>query len=149
MSTYEGRKVYHDAKGYACVWLEGKNRKVHVLEWEKANGPKPKGFEIHHRDEDKGNWELSNLELMTNSDHQKTHAGWVRQEGKWVAKPCTECGEVLPLHEFYQRKGLTPSARCKPCHCSATKRWAEENPEKRRAIGLSYYYRRKEVESHV
>jgi len=140
--TYDGHNVYFDAKGYACIWLGGKNRKVHVLEWEKHNGEKPTGHEIHHKDQNKGNWSISNLELLTNSDHQRIHAGWIRDGGEWVAKPCTACCQVLPFDLFYPRKGFTPSARCKPCHVAATRQWALANPEKRRAIALSYYHRR-------
>lgn len=140
---YDGRKVFHEAKGYACVWVEGKTRKVHVLEWERHHGPKPVGFEIHHVDENKGNWEISNLVLMTNSDHQRVHAGWVKDGDKWVAKPCTACGAVLPLSDFYPRKGYTPSAKCKPCHSVSARQWVADNREKRRKSSLDYYYRRK------
>lgn len=140
--SYEGQKVFFDAKGYACVWRGGKNKKVHVLEWEKHNGPKPIGYEIHHEDEDKGNWDIANLVLLTNSDHQRIHAGWVREAGEWTKKPCTKCGELLPLDAFYPRKGLSPSAKCKPCHNADARLWVENNREKRRKIALDYYYRR-------
>ena len=69
MLTYDGFNVYFDAKGYACIWLDGKNRKVHVLEWEKHNGPKPAGHDIHHKDHDKQNNDISNLELHSIPEH--------------------------------------------------------------------------------
>ena len=144
-----GRSVWFDAKGYATVWHEGKSKKVHVLVWEAANGPKPPKTEIHHRDEDKGNWALSNLELLTNTEHQRLHAGWVRDGDEWVAKPCTACHAVLPLSSFYERKGYTPSARCKPCHCKATDEWGRRNLEKRRARALAYYYRSGKARRHA
>lgn len=140
---FEGRAIYHDRKRYACIWLNGRDVKLHILVWERANGPKPAGHEIHHRDHDKSNFDLSNLELLTCSDHQRLHAGWVRgEDGQWAAKPCTACLEILPLTEFYPRKGYTPSARCKACHCAATKAWGEKNPEKRREISRSWWERR-------
>lgn len=140
---YDGHKVYYDSKGYAVIWLDGRDQKVHVLEWERHNGPKPSGHEIHHRDRNKSNFELSNLELLTHSDHQKVHAGWIRDGMEWTAKPCTTCGKVLPLADFYPRKGYTPSANCRECHCLKTLAWGQANRDKRRAIGLAYYYRKK------
>ena len=140
---YDGRRVYFDQKGYALVWVDGRDRKVHVLEWEKHNGPKPDGHEIHHRDENKTNWSIDNLELLTNQDHQRLHAGWVKESGEWAKKPCTACGALLPLADFYPRKGYTPTARCRPCHDAATKVWAKRNPERRRAINLAHYHRSK------
>lgn len=137
---YEGRKVFYDAKGYACVWTGGKSRKVHVLVWEAANGPKPPGHEIHHRDENKSNWQLDNLQLLTHIEHQRLHAGWVKAGDEWIAKPCTTCGVVKPLSKFYPR-ARTPSAKCKPCHNASSVVWAANNREKRRAISLAYYYR--------
>ena len=137
--TYDGRKVWFDRKGYATVWVDGKSKKVHVLEWEKHNGPKPEGHDIHHRDENKANWSIENLELLTTQDHQRVHAGWIKVNGEWAKKPCTSCGEVLPLGEFYPRKGYTPSARCKRCHCQATKDWQQRNPERRKEIALKSY----------
>lgn len=57
-------------------WNDG-GRYVHKLEhikiWEDANGPKPYGFDIHHRDEDKGNNSISNLQLMPAGDHRRLH----------------------------------------------------------------------------
>ena len=71
-NNYNGFAIYYDKKGYATIWIHGKNKKVHVLEWEKHNGKKQEGFEIHHTDENKANWHINNLELLSNSDHQKT-----------------------------------------------------------------------------
>ena len=45
----------------------------HVKKWEDANGPIPKGFEIHHKDRDKANNQLSNLCIMSKADHLSLH----------------------------------------------------------------------------
>jgi len=112
---YENRKVYFDKKGYALIWVGGRDKKVHILEWEKYNGKKPQGFQVHHKDNNKSNWNIDNLELLTQSDHFRLHSGWVRKNGEWIAKPCKDCGYTLPLKDFYQRKGLTPNQRCINC----------------------------------
>lgn len=140
---FEGFPVYQDKKGYKIIWLDGRDIKIHVFIWERKNGPKPKGHEIHHRDYDKGNYSLDNLELLTISDHQRIHAGWLKTDGKWTHKLCTGCARTLSLDKFYTRKGYTPSAKCKPCHCQQTKVWAIKNPEKRRKISLDHYHRQK------
>ena len=131
---YEGTKVWTDKKGYPTVWRNGKSKKVHVLEWEKRYGVKPSGYEIHHKDEDKSNWDIKNLELLTNSEHQRIHAGWIRVKGIWIAKPCSRCGEIKNLDCFYDRKGYSPTALCKKCVGIVTTEWAKRNPEKRRFI---------------
>lgn len=109
LDLFSDDKVWADAKGYACVWINGKSKKCHVLTWESANGKKPNGYDIHHIDENKFNYSLENLELLSHSDHQKVHAGWTKEGGGWAKKPCTKCGLVLSLDCFYPRKNLTPT----------------------------------------
>lgn len=145
LNLYAGKKVFHDRKGYAIVWVNGRNRKVHVLEWEKLHGPKPPGYQIHHIDGNKANWDISNLLLVTQSDHFRIHAGWVMKEGTWTAKPCKDCKQILPLDSFYQRKGLTPSQRCIECSLLYFKQ--RETPEykaKRKVYMKGYYQNNKE-----
>ena len=113
--NYKGDKIFYDKKGYPCVWKDNKTQKVHVLVWEEKFGKKPKGCDIHHKDFDKSNYYLNNLELLSLSDHRKVHANWVRYKGIWVAKPCKDCNQVLPLNAFYQRKGYTPTHYCIEC----------------------------------
>lgn len=138
---YESFPIWYDAKGYACIHLAGKDIKLHRYIWEKAYGPIPKGYQLHHIDGNKRNYHIENLMLVTQSDHFKYHANWVKDDGVWVAKPCKDCGKVLPLKEFYPRKGLTPSNICKKCSLIM---WKEigKNPEykKHRKIYMKNYY---------
>lgn len=113
---YEGFAVFHDNKGYPCICIDNKTIRLHVFIWERVYGEKPEGYEIHHIDFDKKNFRIENLELLSISDHCKIHAGWIRQDNQWIAKPCNRCGRVLSFESFYPRKGYTPSALCKPCH---------------------------------
>lgn len=117
MFSGEKRKIYYDKKGYALISLDGKDVKLHVYVWEQANGKKPKGKSIHHIDHNKANFDLSNLMLVTEEEHKRIHAGWVKKGGEWYAKLCNFCKETKELGEFYARKTAnTPSARCKKCH---------------------------------
>lgn len=62
--------------------IDGKRKRLHVYMWEKYNGEIPKGHQIHHVDHDKSNNEISNLKLMTNSEHQRLHALSMSEETK-------------------------------------------------------------------
>ncbi len=114
--TYNGFGIWYDAKGYPIIWIDGKSINLHVYIWECRHSNKPKGFVIHHKDLDKGNYAEDNLELLSKSDHHRVHAGWLRENGKWVKKPCSRCRKILPLDRFYPRKGYAPSALCRSCH---------------------------------
>lgn len=133
-NTFEGFGIWYDQKGYPSIWVGAKGIRLHIYIWEREYGPKPKGHDIHHKDFDKGNYSLKNLILLKHSDHMKVHAGWIKTNGEWSHKPCTKCGKVLPLDQFYVRRGYTPSSMCKKCHCETTKVWADSHPEKRRQI---------------
>ena len=98
---YEKKTIYFDKKGYPIVWVNSKNKKIHLLEWEKYNGKKPIGYDIHHKDNNKKNWAIHNLQLETKSDHQKIHAGWLRDEKGWIKKPCKDCKQLLTLLDLY------------------------------------------------
>jgi hypothetical protein len=143
--TYDGFGIWYDRKGYATIWINRKCIKLHIYIWEKEHGEKPKGHDVHHKDFNKGNYNLDNLELLTKSDHLKLHAGWVREDGKWILKPCKDCKTLLPLNEFYQRKGLTPSNHCKRC---SSKLFQERNTEDykraRKTYMKNYYAENKE-----
>lgn len=58
-----------DVGGYKVVTLSINQKmkifKVHVLVWEAFNGKKPNGMQVNHKDEDKTNNRLENLELVT------------------------------------------------------------------------------------
>lgn len=143
---YNEHKIYYDKKGYALIWINGQDKKIHILEWEKYNGKKPKGLQIHHKDFNKKNWDIKNLELVTQSDHFKIHAGWIKENGKWLKKPCKDCKNKLPLDNFYQRKGLTPSQRCISCSKNYFRNISKspQFKKKRRIYMKEYYQNNKE-----
>ena len=145
--VFEGFGIWFDKKGYACICLGGKDIKLHRYIWEKQNGVISKGFQLHHKDYNKSNWRLDNLELVTQSDHLKIHAGWKRENGKWIAKSCKNCKKYLSLDKFYPRKGLTPSSLCKSCSSEYfKKRNTEEYKAKRKIYMKKYYLKIKEKE---
>ena len=71
-----GRKLAQcdNGKGYGRVKIRGKQIMAHRIIWQAFNGPIPKGLEINHKDSNKKNNALSNLELVTKSQNAKH--GW-------------------------------------------------------------------------
>ena len=56
---------------------------MHRYVWERHNGPIGAGLHVHHVDGDKSNNDISNLELLTASDHSIHHGdtnSWVGSE---------------------------------------------------------------------
>lgn len=151
MQLFEGHKVYFNNKGYPLIWIDGKDKAIHILVWEREYGEKPKKYEIHHKDLDKTNFSLGNLELLSSSDHHKVHAGWIKTNEEWSHKPCNGCNKILPLSDFYERK-TTPSALCKSCHIIDTNNRmlsSIENKEKTKIYKRNYYMRSKLKESKI
>ena len=71
-TIYNGYKVYMNGN-YPAIYLDGKNHHLHRYVWEQANGPIPKNMVIHHKDFNRGNWSLDNLEMLTRAEHIKCH----------------------------------------------------------------------------
>lgn len=69
---YNGIKFCRDEKtGY---YLNSTLRiRMHRYVWLCEKGEIPKGYDVHHKDHDRGNNDISNLELLTKSKHRKTH----------------------------------------------------------------------------
>ena len=79
----KARKYSVGKDGYHRVILsrDGKNTTyyVHRLVWEQFNGEIPVGMTVNHKDMDKGNNALDNLELMTqveNLEHARRNKKW-------------------------------------------------------------------------
>jgi hypothetical protein len=89
----------------------------HVIVWEKHNGKIPAGFQIHHRDFNKTNNNISNLQLVTPLEHKRLHEGCILSNGDWF-KPCKECGEYKKCdnQNWYFSRGWINGRLCKPCY---------------------------------
>lgn len=78
---FNGIKYTKDKKsGY---YLNSTNRKrLHRSVWEYYNGKIPKGYEIHHKDRNKDNNDISNLIMLTVEEHKKEHKKLLTVEQK-------------------------------------------------------------------
>ena len=127
------------AKGYrrVTVWIGGRRRQKmeHVLVWERVNGPIPKGYELHHKNDNKLDNRVENLELVDDLTHKRIHSGCEMRDGEWW-KPCCKCKEMQPVSTcYYTRKdGISPW--CKRC-CI---RNAVENKRRRRSASHTSNY---------
>src|SRR6185295_7692407 len=68
-----GKKFYQDKKtGY---WISTACPKIraHVWVWKYCNGQIEKGLHVHHKDGDKSNNDISNLEAITVKEHAAKH----------------------------------------------------------------------------
>lgn len=111
-----GKYYVHAAKGFE-----------HVVVWTKANGPVPKGFVVHHKDENHRNNSLDNLDCISRQHHLRIHAGWELRDGEWF-KPCSKCKVKKPLSEFYpNRTAGTYQGPCKDC---TPERWKKTKEPK-------------------
>lgn len=88
VTFYRGRKFvrypqskYPSAHYFRPSRNDGDRRALHQVVWEDANGPVPDGFELHHRDKNKVNNALENLQLVP-----RGHAGVLHPENIAAAR---------------------------------------------------------------
>lgn len=108
--TYRGHNIIN-AGGYPAIYLNGKVVRIHILQMEhKLGRPLKKGEVVHHLDENKQNYQLSNLICFaSHADHAGFHKGckiYFDDEGiahsvrknimhKTTYKICPICGGLM------------------------------------------------------
>jgi hypothetical protein len=81
-----------DPDGYRLVRTPHGWKKEHHWVWFQHTGQWcPPGYVLHHIDEDKLNNDISNLQLMTNSDHRRLH-----MLGRVTTIPRGSSGQFIP-----------------------------------------------------
>ena len=105
----------------------------HVLVWEKAHGPIPPGYQVHHKDENKLNNDLDNLELLDPLTHKRLHSGCYIENGRWK-KPCIKCKNIKDVDDDYYFKSTDNAvdSYCKTCRIAAS----TKNKQERRLRAL-------------
>ena len=77
VALYNGYKFRKDKKtGYylSSKKINGKRKRLHVYIWENEHGEIPAGYQVHHKDEDKTNNDISNFVLLTGKTHSEYHS---------------------------------------------------------------------------
>lgn len=85
-----GRRFTLRTTGYYAA-TDGNRQLLHHVVWESVNGQLPDGFEVHHKDENRTNNAVDNLELKTKPDHARHHMAKRRAAGfvpasQWPAR---------------------------------------------------------------
>lgn len=89
IAYFNGKRFTRDDKtGYylGTTRVNGKRQRLHRYVWEYYNGEIPKGYDIHHKDHNKDNNELDNLELISKSQHSRLHCQELTEEQKQKRK---------------------------------------------------------------
>ena len=84
--------------------VKGTTVQEHRVVWEEANGPIPEGMVVHHRNGDRYDNRLENLELLSHQAHSAHH-----NQKHPLTKVCANCGE-----EFTP----APTKRARQVNCS-------------------------------
>jgi len=137
---YQNKLVKFTKKGYPYISLNNKRPYIHVLEWEKHNGKKPAGHEIHHIDSNLNNWNIDNLILLTNKNHRRLHNGWKMVGNTFTEKLCGMCNRTLPLVSFGQPHKDVFRSRCLECEKMLSSKWYFKNIDKMKERNSRYYY---------
>lgn len=68
-----GKSFYQDLKNGYWISTDHPRIRAHRWVWNSIHGAIPKGYHIHHKDEDKSNNDIQNLELIEMSRHFSIH----------------------------------------------------------------------------
>lgn len=106
----------------------------HVAIWEEINGPKPKGFHIHHIDGTRDNNNIDNLVLLDYTTHKRVHSEFRLIDGEWW-KLCGVCGILKPVSNvYYKKNGKGYYSKCKDCQKLYNKKYmslhSDENKQR-------------------
>ena len=83
MITFDGHNFNKDiVGGYYHGWVNGVNWLLHRYVWTFYNGAIPDGYHIHHKDKNKDNNDISNLELVNGTEHLRNHTINLIKTGK-------------------------------------------------------------------
>lgn len=68
IQEFLGRRYYRCGR-----YFQDAGKRLHRAVWEHHRGQIPKGLDVHHKDEDRHNNRIGNLELMSRSKHMEHH----------------------------------------------------------------------------
>ena len=137
--VYKNYRLYIATNGYVKIVLgRSKEKLFHVYLMEEAGGGSiPKGYNVHHKNGNKLDNRLENLQLMAAGEHTTLHQ-LSSSEKRLIAsggipgihKRCPECDSVKELKDFPRsrqtRDGLY--SYCRTCSVKRIQRYRKEHP---------------------
>ncbi len=89
-----GRKFYHDRRsGYWISTTTNPRLRAHQWVWFNFHGEQPKGYHVHHKNEDKSDNSIENLELISAAQHSSLHMQCPERK----RKAAENCDRIRPL----------------------------------------------------
>lgn len=90
-------QVRTDGRYWTWYWKDGHKRTIFRYRWVwiKAHGAIPRGFHIHHRNGDKADDRLENLEMMPRRKHSQLHGAQAHSasQERMTVYRCEQCGQ--------------------------------------------------------
>lgn len=77
---FNGVRFYKKPSGYYKSDYKHGGQYLHRAVWQETHGPIAGGMHVHHKNADKSDNRLENLECLSASDHQKGH--WLKDRNK-------------------------------------------------------------------
>jgi hypothetical protein len=126
---------YITPQGYRRMQLRGKRgalRFEHVLVWEAAHGPIPPNHDIHHKNGDRLDNRIENLEAIPRLTHKRLHLGYELRDGVWW-KRCHCCREEKAADSDFYRRHDGIDHICKVCRRAQSRRDSQRRRMRRSA----------------
>ena len=119
--THHGKKFYQDKKTGYWISTTSPRIRAHVWVWKFNHGEPKKGFHIHHKDGDKANNNIDNLECITVKEHVSKHKSEERDAANLI-----HVEKIRPLTKEWH----SSSEGLKWHREHGLKTWEERNPFK-------------------
>jgi hypothetical protein len=92
-----GKKFYKDKKTGYWISTTAPRMRAHQWVWFSHHGKPPKKCHIHHKDENKSNNQIENLELVFGKQHVSHHMIKMMRDPQQKEKAKARCDKIRPM----------------------------------------------------